>query len=382
MPSPIRPSQLVLVALLAAGCSADRSPADPLTESSAAATRRHQDGFVATASNASAGNAIMVFPRSADGSLGDPQAFATGGAGTSGGLGNQGGIALTPDRRFLLAVNAGSNDVSVFRIEGGQLSLVGVTPSGGTQPVSVTVRNGLVYVLNAGGSGGVTGFRLSGSGDLTPISGSGRPLSSGASAPAQAGLSPDGRWLVVTERATNLIGLYRVRDNGLLGDYVAVASAGATPFGFSFDRRGGLFVSEAFGGAPDASALSSYLLARSLSLTVRTASAGTTETAACWVELTPDGRFAYVTNTASGTLSGYRIGTDGSVSLLDADGVTGMTGAGPIDLTISPDGRRLYTLDGAGGTLSGFVVRLDGSLERIAAVAPAVPGGANGLVSW
>jgi 6-phosphogluconolactonase (cycloisomerase 2 family) len=382
MLSPIRPSHVTLLALLAAGCSADRSPADPLTESGAAANRRHLAGFVATASNASAGNTIMVFPQSADGSLGDPQAFPTGGAGTSGGLGNQGGLALSQDRRFLLAVNAGSNDVSVFRTGGGQLSLVGVTPSGGTQPVSVTVRNGLVYVLNAGGSGGVTGFRLSDAGDLTPIAGSARPLSSGATAPAQVGLSPDGRWLVVTERATNLIGLYRVRDNGLLGDYVAVASAGATPFGFSFDRRGGLFVSEAFGGAPDASALSSYLLNRSLSLTVRTASAGTTETAACWVELTPNGRFAYVTNTASGTVSGYRIGSDGSVSLLDADGVTGMTGAGPIDLTISPDGRRLYTLNGAGGTLSGFVVRGDGSLERLAAVSPAVPGGANGLVSW
>lgn len=381
MPSPIRLSPLALVALLAAGCSADRSAADPLTESSAAANRQPH-GFVATASNASTANEIVVFPRSADGSLGDPQAFSTGGAGTSGGLGNQGGLALSHDRRFLLAVNAGSNDVSVFRTEGGQLSLVGVTPSGGTQPVSVTVRNRLVYVLNAGGTGGVTGFRLSESGELTPIPGSARPLSSGATAPAQAGLSPDGRWLVVTERATNLIGLYRVRDNGLLGDYVAVASAGATPFGFSFDRRGGLFVSEAFGGAPDASALSSYLLDRSLSLTLRTASAGTTETAACWVELTPNGRFAYVTNTASGTLSGYRVGADGTVSLLDEDGVTGTTGAGPIDLTISPDGRRLYTLNGAGGTLSGFVVRADGSLERIPGVSPAVPAGANGLVSW
>ncbi len=383
MPSPIGQYHLALFAVLAAGCSPDRSPSDPLAESTAAAANRPTSlGFVATASNSSAGNAIMVFPRSADGALGDPQSFPTGGAGTSGGLGNQGGIALSPDRRFLLVVNAGSNDVTVFRTDGGNLSLVGVTPSGGAQPVSVTVRDGLVYVLNAGGAGGVHGFRLSGSGDLVPIAGSARPLSTGSSAPAQVGLSPDGRWLVVTERATNLIGLYRVRGNGLLGDYVAVPSAGMTPFGFAFDRRGGLFVSEAFGGAPDASALSSYALTQGLLLALRTASAGTTETAACWVELTPDGRFAYVTNTGSGTLSGYRIGSDGVVALLDADGVTGVTGAGPIDLTISPDGRRLYTLDGAGGTISGFVVRAEGSLERIAGVSPAVPAGANGLVSW
>jgi DNA-binding beta-propeller fold protein YncE len=324
----------------------------------------------------------MLFPRAGDGTLGAPQAFATGGQGTSGGLGNQAGMVITPDRRFLLAVNAGSSDISVFRISGGGLTLVGVTPSGGQQPVSLAVGHGLVYVLNAGGAGGVAGFALSPSGALAPVPGTTRPLSSGASAPAQVGLSPDGRWLVVTERATNVIGLYRVGDGGRLGDYVAVPSAGATPFGFAFDRRGGLFVSEAFGGAPDASALSSYGLGRHLSLALRTGSAATTETAACWVELTPDGRFAYVTNTGSATVSGYRIGEDGRVALLDPDGVTGRTAPGPIDLTITPDGLRLYTLDGAGQVLSGFVVRGDGSLERLAAVSPALPAGANGLVSW
>jgi len=375
----MRLSVLPFAAALAAGCATDSTPSDPLAPP---AGSLQAPGFVATASNAAGGNSIMVFPRAGDGTLGAPQAFATGGQGTSGGLGNQAGVVITPDRRFLLAVNAGSSDISVFRISGGGLTLVGVTPSGGAQPVSLAVGRGLVYVLNAGGAGGVTGFALSAFGELAPVPGTSRPLSSGASAPAQVGLSPDGRWLVVTERATNVIGLYRVGQGGRLGDYVAVPSAGATPFGFAFDRRGGLFVSEAFGGAPDASALSSYGLGRHLSLTLRTASAGTTETAACWVELTPDGRFAYVTNTGSATVSGYRIGRDGRVVLLDADGVTGRTAPGPIDLTITPDGRRLYTLDGAGQVLSGFVVRGDGSLERLASVSPAVPAGANGLVSW
>lgn len=382
MPSLLRQSHLSLFVVIAAACSTDRPVSDPLAESAPAASSLQAPGFVATATNAAAGNAIMLFPRAANGALSTPSTFATGGSGTSGGLGNQGGLALSNDRRFLLAVNAGSNDISVFRILGGELSLVGVTSSGGQRPVSVAVRRGLVYVLNAGGAGGVNGFRLHESGELSPITGSARPLSNGASAPAQVGVSPDGQWLVVTEKATNVLGLYRVGENGTLGDYVAVPSAGATPFGFAFDRRGGLFVSEAFGGAPDASALSSYALGRSLSLQVLTASAGTTETAACWVEITPDGRFAYVTNTGSGTVSGYRIGRDGTVALLNADGVTGVTAAGPLDLSITPDGRRVYTLDGAGQTVSGFVVRTDGSLERIGSVAPPLPAGANGMVSW
>ncbi|MDX2122100.1 MAG: beta-propeller fold lactonase family protein [Gemmatimonadota bacterium] len=374
------PLLLPAVALLGACGTDDRTPT--ALAPSPTAMARALPGVVVTASNSSTGNALLVFPRGPDGALGTPTMVASGGTGTGTGLGNQAGLRLSSDRRFLLAVNAGSNSVSVFRTSTTGTTLVGTTASGGLLPVSVAVHGTLVYILNAGGSGNVTGFRLTRDGTLHPIAGSTRPLSGAATAPAQAGFSPDGRVLVVTERATNLIGVYRVRADGLLGDFVTAASSGMTPFGFAFDPAGRLLVSEAFGGAPDASALSSYEVGRGPSLATITASAGTTETAACWVEVTPDGRFAYVTNTASGTVSGYGIAPDGAVALLDADGVTGMTGAGPIDLAITPDGRRVYTLNGAGATLSGFVVRPNGSLERLAGVAPSVPAGSNGLVAW
>ncbi len=343
---------------------------------------RAMPGVVVTATNSVSGNALLVFPRAADGGLGAPALVASGGNGTGAGIGNQAGLRLTGDGRFLLAINAGSNSVSVFRASATGVRLVGTTPSGGMLPVSLAVHGTLVYVLHAGGNGNVTGFRLTRDGALHPLTGSSRPLSGSATAPAQAGFSPDGRSLVVTERATNLIGVFRVRADGLLGDFVAAASSGMTPFGFAFDPAGRLLVSEAFGGAPDASALSSYQVERGPSLATITASAATTETAACWVEVTPDGRYAYVTNTGSGSVSGYGIAADGAVALLNADGVTGMTGAGPIDLAITPDSRRVYTLNAGGATLSGFVVRGDGSLERLTGVAPSVPAGSNGLVAW
>lgn len=374
--------QLLLpaVALLGA-CGTDDTTPTAVPTSTIAMTRA-LPGVVVTATNDASGNALLIFPRAADGSLGTPAQVASGGNGTGAGLGNQAGLRLSSDLRFLLAVNAGSNSVSVFRTSTTGVTLVGTTASGGLLPVSVAVHDNLVYILNAGGSGNVTGFRLTRDGTLHPIAGSTRPLSGAATAPAQAGFSPDGRVLVVTERATNLIGVYRVRADGLLGDFVAAASSGMTPFGFAFDPAGRLLVSEAFGGAPDASALSSYEVGRGPSLATITASAATTETAACWVEVTPDGRYAYVTNTGSGTVSGYSVAPDGSVALLDTDGVTGMTGAGPIDLAITPDSRRVYTLNAGHQTLSGFVVRADGSLERLASVAPALPAGSNGLVAW
>jgi 6-phosphogluconolactonase (cycloisomerase 2 family) len=182
--------------------------------------------------------------------------------------------------------------------------------------------------------------------------------------------NPSGRILVVTEKATNQISTYVVDKDGLASGPNAQASAGVTPFGFAFDDRGRLFVSEAFGGAPDASAASSYSLSSSGLLTVITPSEGTTETSACWLVVTEGGRFAYVANTGSGTISGYRIGPDGSLTLLDADGVTAVTGAGsaPADSALSVGSQFLYTRNGGTDSIAEFKVEADGSLTSIGTV--------------
>ena len=111
-----------------------------------------------------------------------------------------------------------------------------------------------------------------------------------------------------------------------------------------------------------------------------TASAGTTETAACWVVVTPDGRYAYTTNTGSASISGYRVRHDGSIALLDPDGVTAVTGAGPLDLAFNRNGKYVYSLNGMGRSLSAFRVKDDGSLVAIATVS-GLPATANGLVA-
>jgi 6-phosphogluconolactonase (cycloisomerase 2 family) len=183
----------------------------------------------------------------------------------------------------------------------------------------------------------------------------------------------------VTEKATNAIVTFPIDHHGLPGDAQVQASNGATPFGFAFGKQDHLLVSEAFGGAPDASAVSSYELDEDGGLTTIAASVGTTESAACWVVVTPDGRFAYVTNTASNTISGYAVGADGSLELLDADGRTGITGGGPIDLAITDGGRFLYTLNSGSQTISAFRIGEDGSLTALP-YAASVPAGANGLV--
>jgi 6-phosphogluconolactonase len=375
-------SLATLLAMSIAACSDSRPLTEPdrVPELSEAAAMDEDAGAVYVATNSPANNEVLVFPRAQDGSLGSPRAFATGGRGTGAGLGNQGGVVLSQNKRRLFVVNAGSNSVSVFAVRGHRLELLDRVPSRGKLPVSLTVHRRLVYVLNAGGTGNIAGFKLNQDDQLRYLEDSRRPLSSNSADPAQVSFSPGGDWLVVSEKATNVLSIYSVRPNGLPIGPDPQPSEGMTPFGFAFSPLGALVVSEAFGGAPGASALSSYRVTAAGGLRVVSASVGTTETAACWVVITGDGRFAYTSNTGSNTISGYRLSDRGRLTLLDANGVTGRTGAGPIDLALSGDGRFLYSLDGTEVGISVFRIRDDGGLGRRTG-ASGLPAGANGLAA-
>lgn len=332
-------------------------------------------GAVFTLSNDAGGNAVVVFARGDDGSLSPAGEVPTGGLGSGDGLGSQGALVLSDDGRWLLAVNAGSDSVSAFAVRGTRLRLADVEPSGGTRPISVTIHRGLVFVLNDG-TDTVSGLRLTRRGDLVPIDGSTAGLSGADIAPAQVEFTPDGRKLVVTEKNTNLIDVFSVDRTGGLAGPTTSPSVGQTPFGFAFGPHGELIVSEAFGGAADASALSSYTVERTGALDVVSPSVPDGQTAACWVVVSADGRFAYTTNTGSNSISGYAIGADGSLTLLSS-GPFG-TGAGPIDAAVA--GGFLYALNAGTDDISAFAVEGDGSLTSIAG-ASGLPAASVGLAS-
>jgi 6-phosphogluconolactonase len=383
-----RSLSLVGAAFLAAcgGGMETTGPSSPMMSASDAATLDRSSsqvvGQVFTMSNATTGNTVLSFGRAADGSLHAAGTFATGGTGTGAGLGNQGGLALDRDGNTLLVVNAGSNEISAFQVSAsGSLQLTDKVASGGTTPISVTISRDLVYVLNAGGSGNIAGFRLD-HGHLAAIAGASRPLSGSGVGPAQVSFDPSGRWLVVTEKATNRLTTYAVDRNGVAGAPTVTASSGATPFGFAFTQTGTLVVSEAFGGAPNSSAVSSYTLRDDGGLSILTASAATTETSACWIAVTDNGRFAYATNAASGTITGYSI-KDGRLTRLDADGVTANIGTGtaPTEMALSRNSQFLYAFSGGLHSIVAYAVQSDGSLEAITSGATGLPGGANGLAA-
>jgi 6-phosphogluconolactonase (cycloisomerase 2 family) len=118
----------------------------------------------------------------------------------------------------------------------------------------------------------------------------------------------------VTEKNTNLIDVFAVGNGGFTSAPVFNPSAGQTPFGFAFNQQGVLIVSEAFGGAVDASAVSSYTLGINGTLSLVSASVPTTETAACWVAVTNNGKFAFASNTGSASVTGYQVNQGASRS--------------------------------------------------------------------
>ena len=336
-------------------------------------------GAVFTLTNNTAGNEVVVFDRMTDGSLGAQRSYSTRGTGTGGGLGNQGALALSDSGHWLLAVNPGSNSVSVFLAVGNFLYRTDTEASGGTTPVSVTIEDDVVYVLNAG-SDSVQGFKMSIYGTLKPLAGSRRALSGTGTAAAQVEFNRDGDLLAVTEKATNRVLTFAVDGDGLLSQPTIQNSPTPTPFGFAFGRGDQLLVSEAAGGAAGASTLTSYRLNGDASVNVVSAAVPSGQSAACWVVITRDGRFAYVSNTASGNLSTYGIGSTGAATLATAIAATTGSGSGPTDMALDRNSRFLYVLNNT--TIGAFRVGADGALTRIEDQALSdVPAFATGLVA-
>jgi 6-phosphogluconolactonase len=326
---------------------------------------------VYTQTNSAAGNAVLVLARGDDGTLTPAGSYPTGGLGTSAGLGSQGAVALSEDGRVLLAVDAGSNDIASFRVERDGLTLVGRVPSRGVFPVSVTIHGRDAYVLNAGGIANVAAFDLSRDGVLTPSFGGREPLSTVNAGAAEVAVSPDGSALVVTEKQANQLETFPLR-RGLPGDPVITPSNGPVPFGFAFDPGGDAIVSEAAN-----STASSYRLGADGALRLVSASVSTLQGAACWVAVTPDGRFAYTGNAATGSITGFAIAGDGSLTRLAADGRSASSPR-PNDLAIA-DGY-LYAINPNVGQVTAYRIGSDGSLD---ATAPAtgLPTGLAGLAA-
>jgi 6-phosphogluconolactonase (cycloisomerase 2 family) len=334
-------------------------------------------------------NTISGFDRHLDGSLtplaGSP--FVAGGAGTgaAGGLASQGALQVTSDGRFLIAVDAGSNQLSVLRIQqDGDLQLVpnGVVSSDGPTPVSVAVHDGLVYVANAAAVGpNYTGFTLSPFGQLQPLANSTVSLPNG-SQPGDVLFNSTGTNLVGTRVGTSEIDSFAVGRNGLLTEATGApfTAQGLGPFGSEFRPTNPqqLFVSNAHNVAPLSGTVSAFNVAFNGSLTSIGASpVADNQTAPCWVAITPDGRYLFAVNTGSGEISSYQIAPNGALTLVGNTVVSNTAGVGATDPSVSPDGRTLYVNESRVGTVGAFAINNGGTLTELPSSPVALPAGVH-----
>ena len=349
-------------------------------------------GHIYVNDNTAVANTIGAFDQHADGSLtpaaGSP--FAAGGAGTGTIIGSQGSIQATADGNWVLAVDAGSNQISVLAVgSAGSLTPAAGSPvsSGGIEPVSIAVHGDLVYVANEGnGTTGsnYTGFRLADDGRLAPLPDSTIPLPPTA-LPGDILFNGTGKNLIgvevgTTDPSTFLIDSFMVGADGRLtpsaGSPFPAEAAG--PFGSAFSPADPhhLYVSNAHGGTANGS-VSAFSVNPNAKLKSITGSPFADEqTAPCWVEISHDGRYLFTVNTGSTTISRYRILANGSLQLLGSTPFSSGSGIRPFDARLDVSGAHLYVVDAAIASVSGFTVT-GGSLQELTSSPAALPAGAT-----
>lgn len=327
-------------------------------------------GAVFVMTNDAGKNQVIAFERGANGTLGDSTAYDThgrGSGGTTDPLESQGSLTLSQDHSLLFAVNAGSGSVSVFSLHKALLTFLNKAPSGGAQPSAVAEHGGLVYVLNSGGAGSLVGFHLDFGGRLKQIKSSTTFLTGTTTGGASLSFSPDGQFLLVTERVANNIDVFHIRPDGTLSTIVVNANPAPGTFSVAFAPDGAAIVSETGpANGTNASAISSYKVNSNSTLTAISQSVPTLAAGNCWNAITPDGTKVYTSNSGSDNISGFNIGKNGTLTPIPGTIVgENPTGSHNVDIAITADGKFLYTINSQSGQVGTFAINQDGSLTDL-----------------
>ncbi len=312
-------------------------------------------------------NEVVAYERLVDGRLNLKERFPTGGRGSGGTtdpLQSQGSLTLSGDHNLLFAVNSGSGTISSFHIVGGLPLLVDQEPTGGSEPVAVAEHNGNVYVLNAGGNGAIVVFRADHVGRLHQVKDSTVYLTATHSGGSSIAVSPDGRTLAVIEKVSNNIDILPILPDGTLGAIVVNQSVTPGVFAAVFTPGGKLIVSENQPIQTLKSSISSYTINGDGTIAAVSQSLPTLGDGNCWNVLTPNGKYIYADNSATSTIAGFSVASDGTLTPVGGTIVSYKpSGTTNLDIAVSSDGKYLYTLNSGTGTVGISAINADGSLQ-------------------
>ncbi len=362
-----------------------------------AATSAHAQfrtaGAVFAMTNRAGNNEVVAFSRAVDGKLTQTGRFPTRGNGIGVDFDTQGGLMLSSDHRFLYACNPGSDDITVFAVNGTQLTFLQKIYAG-DQPLSVSLSHSgkLLYAMDGSVAGNqITGFTIAADGKLAPLPDSTKMLSSPIAVPGDVVFSPDDRALVVTQKVASTIGftldVFLVGADGRPSEALPNQASGTRPFAATFDRDGHLFVVESGLPVMNNSAVSSYTLntaTGALSPLSRSVKDGQTD--GCWVVITKDQRYGYTANFASGTIASFSFGPSGNVRLIKGKAAFSGIRSQPTDLAFSADDNYLYNLLRGTGGVAAYRIETNGSLTSLGTFGVGgglpVADGASGLAAY
>jgi 6-phosphogluconolactonase len=321
-------------------------------------------------SNAADRNEVIAFSQSTDGHFYETGRYDTQGRGSGGitdPLQSQGSLTLSRDHALLFAANAGSGTVSVFQVFRSSLFLVDQVPSGSSEPLSVAQFGNFAYVLNSAGSGSIVAFNLRPGGHLRQIENSTKYLTATNSGGSSLSISPNGGILAVTERVPDNIDTFSINSDGTLGAIVVNKSTAPGVFDAAFAPDGDLIISETGpAGGVDASAISSYRIQANGTLVAVSQSVPTLWQANCWNAVSPNGKWAYVSNAGSSTISGFSIGQGGALTPIAGTLVgTNPEGSTNLDIAVSGDSKYVFTLNSSSGTIGVFSIPSNGALSNV-----------------
>jgi 6-phosphogluconolactonase (cycloisomerase 2 family) len=355
---------ILTAAVVAAGLTVTSAP------NATASPDSDSRGAVFVQTDDLANNSVIAYDRAANGSLTRAGTYATGGAGAAVAgavvdpLASQGSLVFDRTHGLLFAVNGGSDTITVFGVDGSRLVRRQILSSHGDLPVSVSVVDNLVYVLNARGGGSITGYRVDGR-DVQPLAGSTRALNLTPNtnpeflqAPSQVAITPDRRAVVVATKTHGTLMVFRLGEGGRPAASPVVTPSGTVPFALAFDRSGNLLVVDATGFA------SSYTVGRDGSLALVSKVGPTGQAAACWTVVV-DGSL-YAANAGSNSISSFFSDRRGQLTISNV--VAATTGAGPIDMAASGNGRFIYQLTGGSGQVNAYSRGANGALSLIGTV--------------
>jgi len=318
-------------------------------------------------------NEVLTYQRGYDGQFVLRERAATGGRGSGGEtdpLQSQGALTISGDHTLLFAVNSASGSVSSFHILDGIPVLIDKETSEGAFPIAVTEHNGTVYVLNAGGSGAIVAFKADGFGRLHEIQNSSAFLTGTNSGASSISVSPNGKWLIVIEKASNSIDVFPILADGTLGTVVANKSVTAGVFATVFTPGGQLIVSENQpNSGTDTSSMSSYTINANGTLTAITQSIPTFGNGNCWNAITPNGKWVFVDNSATSSVAGFSISSAGALSPIANTVVSTLPeGSTNLDMAVSADGKYLFNLLSGAGAISVFTINANGTVNQLGSI--------------